>query len=65
LWFLDDDDRVKMMIGLTEFALKVATLGTLPMKRWPSRCEELEEAREQSQRSLPKNFIRPFPVQNR
>jgi hypothetical protein len=33
LQFFDDDDRMKMMIGLTEFVLKATTLGTHLMKR--------------------------------
>jgi hypothetical protein len=33
LQFLDDDDQMKMMIGPTEFALKVMTINTRPMKR--------------------------------
>jgi hypothetical protein len=48
LRFLDDDDRIKTAIGLTEFALKVTTLNARPMKRQTSRDEELEEAIEQS-----------------
>jgi hypothetical protein len=28
LWFLDDNDQMKMAIGLTKFALKPMTLGT-------------------------------------
>jgi hypothetical protein len=33
LRFLDDDDRMKMMIGLTELTLKAATLTARPTKR--------------------------------
>jgi hypothetical protein len=33
LQFLDDYDRMKMTIDLTEFALKTTTLGARPMKR--------------------------------
>jgi hypothetical protein len=33
LRFLDDDDRIKMAIGLMEFTLKAMTLGARPMKR--------------------------------
>jgi hypothetical protein len=43
LRFLDNDDRMKTKIGLTEFTLKVTTLVTRMMKRWMSRSEELEE----------------------
>jgi hypothetical protein len=46
--FLDDDDPIKMMIGLTEFALKVTTLSKHPMKRYTSCDEKLEKASEQS-----------------
>jgi hypothetical protein len=31
--FLDDDDRMKAMIGLMKFTLKVMTLNTRPTKR--------------------------------
>jgi hypothetical protein len=51
-----------MVIGLKEFTLKVMTLGAHLTKRWMSHGEELEEASEQSRRSLPKNFIRPLLV---
>jgi hypothetical protein len=33
LRFLGDDDRMKTVIGLTKFALKVTTLDARPMKR--------------------------------
>jgi hypothetical protein len=33
LRFLDDDDRMKMAIGLMKFALKMTTLRVRPMKR--------------------------------
>jgi hypothetical protein len=33
LRLLDNDDRLKMMSGLTEFTLKAATLDVHPMKR--------------------------------
>jgi hypothetical protein len=33
LWFLDDDDRMEMMIDLAEFALKATTFGARPTKR--------------------------------
>jgi hypothetical protein len=33
LQFLDDDDWMEMMIGLTEFALKATTLSVHPTKR--------------------------------
>jgi hypothetical protein len=33
LRFLDDDDRMKMAISLTKFALKAMTLGARPIKR--------------------------------
>jgi hypothetical protein len=33
LRFLDDDDWMKTMIGLTEFVLNVMTLDVHPMKR--------------------------------
>jgi hypothetical protein len=33
LRFLDDDDWMKMMIGLTEFALKAMTFGACLTKR--------------------------------
>jgi hypothetical protein len=33
LRFLDDDDRMKTMIGLIKFALKVMTLRVRPTKR--------------------------------
>jgi hypothetical protein len=33
LRFLDDDDRMKMAIGLTKFALKAMTLRVRPTKR--------------------------------
>jgi hypothetical protein len=33
LRFLDDNERMKMMIGLTGFALKVTTLGACLTKR--------------------------------
>jgi hypothetical protein len=46
LRFLDNDDRMKTKIGLTEFTLKVTTLVTRMMKRWMSRSEELEEVSE-------------------
>jgi hypothetical protein len=48
LRFLDDDNRIKTTIGLTEFALKAATLDARPTKRYTSRNEEFEEASEQS-----------------
>jgi hypothetical protein len=31
--FLDDNERMKMTIGLTEFMLKVTILGERPTKR--------------------------------
>jgi hypothetical protein len=33
LRFFDDDDRMKMTIGLTEFALKAMTFDARPTKR--------------------------------
>jgi hypothetical protein len=33
LRFLDDDDRMKMAIGLTKFALRATTIGARLMKR--------------------------------
>jgi hypothetical protein len=48
LQFLDDDDRMKTVIGLTKFTLKAMTLGTRPMKRKMSCGEELDEASKQS-----------------
>jgi hypothetical protein len=33
LRFLDDDDQMKTMIGLTKFTLKATTLYARPMKR--------------------------------
>jgi hypothetical protein len=48
LWFLDDDDRIKMMIGLIEFASKAMTLSACLMKRQTSHDEELEKVGEQS-----------------
>jgi hypothetical protein len=33
LRFLDDDDRMKTVIGLTKFALKATTLDARSMKR--------------------------------
>jgi hypothetical protein len=33
LQFLDDDDRMKTVIGLTKFALKATTLHARPTKR--------------------------------
>jgi hypothetical protein len=33
LRFLDDDDQMKMMIDMIEFALKAMTLGVRPTKR--------------------------------
>jgi hypothetical protein len=56
---------MKMTIGLMKFTLKVMTLDAQPTKRSTSRGEELDEASEQSRRSLPKNLIRPLPVQDR
>jgi hypothetical protein len=64
LQFLDDDDQIETTIGLTEFALKVMTLGVCLMKMWTSHDEELEEVSEQLRRSLFKNLIRSLPVQN-
>jgi hypothetical protein len=58
LWFLDDDNWMKTAIGLTKFALKAMTLCVRPTKRYTSRGGELDEASEQSRRSLPKNLIR-------
>jgi hypothetical protein len=48
LRFLDDDNRMKMTIGLTEFALKAMTLDARPTKRYTSHNKEFEEASEQS-----------------
>jgi hypothetical protein len=33
LQFLDDDDRMKMAIGVMKFMLKATTFGARPMKR--------------------------------
>jgi hypothetical protein len=46
LRFIDDDDEVKTMLCLTEFALKMTILGIRPTKRLMSRDEELEEMSE-------------------
>jgi hypothetical protein len=48
LWFLDDDDRMKTVIGLTKFTLKATTLCARLTKMQTSRGEELDEASEQS-----------------
>jgi hypothetical protein len=45
--------------------LKAMTLRVRPTKRYTSHSEELDEASEQSRRSLPKNLIHHLPVQDR
>jgi hypothetical protein len=64
LWLVDDDDRMKTMLCQTEFVLKVMTLGVHSTKRKLSHDEELEEASEQSRRSLPKSHIHHLPLQD-
>jgi hypothetical protein len=43
LWFLDDDDRMKTTIGLTEFTLNAMTLGAGLTKRYMSRVKNLKK----------------------
>jgi hypothetical protein len=57
LRFFDDDDRMKTMIGLTEFALKAMTLSAHPTMRQTSHDEELKEASEQSRRRFLKTLV--------
>jgi hypothetical protein len=57
LWFLDDNDWVKMMIGLTEFALKVATLGTRPMKGGQVVVKNLKKQESSRKDRFPKTLF--------
>jgi hypothetical protein len=47
-------------ISLTEFTLKAMTFGARPTKWYMSHDSELEEASEQSRRSLPKTLFALF-----
>jgi hypothetical protein len=48
---------MKTAIALMKFALKAMTLHARPTKRYTRRGEELDEASEQSRRSLPKTLF--------